>query len=417
MTDPIHFIDGVDLCALAARVPTPFYAYSANAIRLRIDALNAALQGLDTRICFAVKANSNVAVLQLMAKHGIGADIVSAGELRRSLLAGIDARHIVFSGVGKTDAEITEALLAGVWKFNVESRDELFLLQQVAARLATTASAAVRINPDVDAGTHEKISTGKSENKFGVSIAEARDWFARRDALPNVRLDGLHAHIGSQILDLGPFREALQHVADFARELAGSGHRLSTIDVGGGLGVSYRSGHDRPVAVESYGAVLKEIFADFAGTLVLEPGRWLVAEAGVLLTRAIRVKKTAHRSFLVVDAAMNDLQRPAMYDAWHEIVPLHGQPRQQACYDVVGPVCETSDTFGLDRVMPACESGDLLMITGAGAYGASMSSTYNSRPLTPEIMLDRGRHAVVRRRQSFEEMIVGECLPQEWLTA
>ncbi|MBF6025016.1 diaminopimelate decarboxylase [Lysobacter niastensis] len=417
MTVSHHFFDGVDLQALAAQMPTPFYAYSASAIRQRIAALQDTLEGLDARICYAVKANSNTAVLQLMARHGVGADIVSAGELRRSLRAGIEASRIVFSGVGKTEAEIVEALQAGVWKFNVESRDELFLLQQVAGRLGVTAHAAVRINPDVDAGTHEKISTGKQENKFGVSIEEAREWFSLREALPDVRLNGLHAHIGSQILSLEPFRRAMQCMADFARELAAAGHRLRTIDVGGGLGVTYRTGHDRPIAVESYGAVLKEVFTDFPGTLILEPGRWLVAEAGVLLTRAIRVKAAANRTFLVVDAAMNDLLRPAMYEAWHEIVPLHGKQMREVRYDVVGPVCESSDTFGVDRLMPECEAGDLLMITNAGAYGASMSSTYNSRPLTPEVLLDRGRHAVIRRRQTFEEMIAGECMAEAWETA
>lgn len=342
-------LDEVNLRELADRIPTPFYAYSASAIRHRIETLSCALRGMDVRLCYAVKANSNLAVLQLMAERGVGADIVSAGELRRSLRAGIPAGRIVFSGVGKTEDEIAEALNAGIWKFNVESRDELSLLQFVAGRMGAIAAAAVRINPDVDAGTHAKISTGMSQNKFGVSVDEARGWFSQAAAFPNVRLDGLHAHIGSQILQLAPFRKAMRHVADFARELEAAGHRLASIDVGGGLGVSYRRGHDLPVAVEDYGAVLREMFAGFAGTLVLEPGRWLVAEAGVLLTRAIRMKETPGRTFLVVDAGMNDLLRPAMYDAWHEIVPLHGRVRDEVCYDVVGPVCESSDTFGVDR--------------------------------------------------------------------
>ena len=417
MTEPTHFIDGVDVVALATRVPTPFYAYSAGAIGQRIATLRGALQGLDTRICYAVKANSNLAVLQLMAQQGVGADIVSAGELRRALHAGIPAQLIVFSGVGKTGEEIDVALAAGIWKFNLESFDELQLLQKIARRRGSVAHAAVRVNPDVDAGTHEKISTGKAQNKFGVGIGEAREWFARSAEFPDVRLDGLHAHIGSQILSLEPFRQAMQRVAEFGRELQMVGKRLTSIDVGGGLGVCYRHGHDRPVDVADYARVLRETFAGFDGTLVLEPGRWLVAEAGVLLTRAIRVKPGTGRTFLVVDAAMNDLQRPAMYDAWHEIVPLHAQAREPARYDVVGPVCESSDTFGIDRVMPACEAGDLLMISHAGAYGASMSSTYNSRPLAAEVQLDRGRHSVVRRRESFDEMIAGESLATEWLTA
>ncbi|MFC3552152.1 diaminopimelate decarboxylase [Lysobacter cavernae] len=409
--------DGVDLQALARQVDTPFYAYSASAIRQRIGALQSAMQGLDTRLCFAVKANSNLAVLQLMAQCGTGADIVSIGEFRRALRAGIPADRMVFSGVGKTHDEIAETLMAGVWKFNVESYDELQLLQRIASEQSITAHAAVRINPDVDAGTHEKISTGKSENKFGVSIDEARTWFAGHADFPNVRLDGLHAHIGSQILSVAPFRLALQRVAAFWRELVAAGHNLASIDVGGGLGVCYRSGVDQPVPTEDYAAVIRAAFADFDGVLVLEPGRWLVAEAGVLMTRVIRVKPGAGRQFLVVDAAMNDLQRPALYDAWHEIVPLHDEVRPTTCYDVVGPVCETGDTFAVDRAMPACVSGDLLMIAGVGAYGASMASTYNSRPLTAEVLLDNGRYAVVRRRQSFEEMVAGEQLPHAWHTA
>lgn len=417
MMDSTRFIDDVDVVALAARVPTPFYAYSAGAIRQRITSLRGALQGLDARICYAVKANSNLAVLQLMAQQGIGADIVSAGEMHRALHAGIPAEHIVFSGVGKTADEMAQALMTGVWRFNVESRDELRTLQAVAAERNMVALAAVRINPDVDAGTHAKISTGKAENKFGVTMEEARDWFAQSDGFPNVRLDGLHVHIGSQILKLQPFRLAMQQVAAFAAELVASGHPIASIDVGGGLGVRYRHGHDEPLCVNEYAAMLRATFADFGGTLVLEPGRYLVAEAGVLITRVVRIKTGSSREFLVADAAMNDLQRPALYDAWHEIIPLHDRGGGDVLYDVVGPVCETGDTFAVQRSMPRCQPGDLLLIANAGAYGSSMSSNYNSRPLVAEIMLDRGRHAVVRRRQSFEEMIAGESRAEEWLTA
>lgn len=414
MTQTMHHFDGVDLHALATQLPTPFYAYSANAIRQRIAGLQAAFDGLDHRICYAVKANSNVAILQLMAQHDVGADIVSLGELQRSLRAGIPAERIVFSGVGKTGDEIDAALEAGVWRFNVESRHELQLLQQVAGRRGVCARAAVRVNPDVDALTHEKISTGKSENKFGVSIDEARTWFAAAADMSNVRLDGLHAHIGSQILSLEPFREALRRVEAFRRELAAAGHAITSVDIGGGLGVSYRSGHDRPVPVADYAALVRDVFAGFQGTLVLEPGRYLVAEAGVLLTRVIRVKPGIDRQFLVVDAAMNDLLRPSLYEAWHDIVPLQHEAREAARYDVVGPVCETGDTFARDRAMSRCEAGDLLSIGGAGAYGASMSSTYNSRPLTAEVLLDDGRYAVIRRRQTIAEMMAGEQLPQVW---
>lgn len=417
MTEVSPRLDGVDLHALAEQVDTPCYVYSATAIRERVQGLQAALRGLDARICYAVKANSNLAVLQLMAGQSVGADIVSVGELRRALRAGIPAANIVFSGVGKTADEIAEALRVGVWRFNVESHDELQTLQRVAAGQGVLARASVRINPDVDAGTHAKISTGKSENKFGVSIAESRRWFAESAQYPDIRLDGLHAHIGSQILRLAPFRLALQRVAEFAHELAEHGHALSCIDVGGGLGVRYREDQEPPLAADEYATMLRETFAGFSGTLILEPGRYLVAEAGLLLTRAIRVKPGQQRDFLIVDAAMNDLQRPALYDAWHDILPLHGRGAEAVAYDVVGPVCETGDTFAVQRRMPACRAGDLIAIAGAGAYGAAMASTYNSRPLPAEVLLDRGRYAVVRRRQDFDAMIADERPAQEWLTA
>src|SRR5690242_12266846 len=349
--------DGVDLQALASRLGTPLYAYSANAIRHRIDGLKTALDGLDATICYAVKANGNHAILQLMADAGLGADIVSAGELRRALDAGIPAARIVFSGVGKTDEEIAAALEAGIARFNVESLDELHAIERVAAARNTIANAAVRINPDVDALTHAKISTGRAENKFGVSIAEARRWFAERRQLAHVRLDGLHVHIGSQILDLKPFRLALHRVAAFWRELVQAGHPIASIDVGGGLGVRYRAGHDQPVTAADYAGVIREALAGFDGRLLLEPGRYLVAEAGVLLTRVLRIKEGTECSFLVLDAAMNDLQRPSLYDAWHDIVPVAPEPRPPATYDVVGPVCETGDTFARARILPACEIG------------------------------------------------------------
>ncbi|MGS1015172.1 diaminopimelate decarboxylase [Rhodanobacter sp. UC4450_H17] len=411
-----RWLDGVDLQRLAERIPTPFHAYSASAIHQRIDALKTALADLDATICFAVKANPNLAILQLMAQAGVGADIVSVGELRRALNAGMPAERIVFSGVGKSADEIAGALNVGIMRFNVESLDELHTLQRVANAQEVTARAAVRINPDVDAQTHAKISTGKSENKFGVSIDEARRWFAQRKSFDHVQLDGLHVHIGSQILSLDPFRLALQRVAAFWRELEQAGHPLNSIDVGGGLGVCYRAGVDRPVAAADYAGVIREALAGFRGRLLLEPGRYLVAEAGVLLTRVIRVKPGIERTFLVLDAAMNDLQRPSLYDAWHDIVPVADEPRPMTTYDIVGPVCETGDTFARARELPECAAGDLLLIKATGAYGTSMASTYNSRPLAAEVLLQRGRYAVVRRRQHFEEMIAGEQPARNWET-
>ena len=410
-------LDGVDLHALAERVGTPCHAYSATAIRQRIGALQGALRGLDALVCYAIKANSNVAILQLVAEAGFGADIVSGGELQRSLRAGIPAGRIVFSGVGKSADEIGEALAAGIARFNVESEDELHLLQDLAAAKNMTAHASARVNPDVDALTHAKISTGKSENKFGVGIEEAREWFAASARLTHVRLDGLHVHIGSQMLTLEPIRLALQRVAAFWRELVAAGHTINSIDVGGGLGVCYRADRDRPMAIEDYVDIIRGALAGFDGRILLEPGRWLVAEAGVLLTRVIRIKQGRQRQFLVLDAAMTDLIRPSLYDAWHEIVPVTHKERPLQTYDIVGPVCESGDTFARDRELPQCEPGDLLMIKATGAYGASMAFNFNSRPLAAEVLLDRGRYAVVRRRQSFEEMIAGEQPARDWESA
>lgn len=407
-------LDGVDLEALAQHVGTPFHAYSASAIQQRIDALHAALQGLNAQVCYAVKANTNRAILQCMAESGVGADIVSVGELQRSLRAGIPAERIVFSGVGKSADEISAALAAGIARFNVESKDELHLLERLALAQNVIARASVRINPDVDARTHDKISTGKSENKFGVGIDEARHWFATGTLLSHVRLDGLHVHIGSQMLSLDPIRLALQRVAAFWCELAAAGHTINCIDVGGGLGVCYRAGQDQPVAAHDYVDVIRQALIGFGGCIMLEPGRWLVAEAGVLLTRVIRIKQGRQRRFLVLDTAMNDLLRPSLYDAWHDIVPVNGKPRPLQVYDIVGPVCETGDTFARDREMPQCEAGDLLMIKATGAYGASMASTYNSRPLAAEVLLDHGRYAVVRRHQTLEDMIAGEQPAGNW---
>jgi diaminopimelate decarboxylase len=409
-----HRLDGVNLQVLAERIGTPLHVYSAAAIRQRIGELQTALLGLDTLICYAVKANANLAVLELMAAAGLGADIVSGGELQRSLRAGIPADRIVFSGVAKSADEIGAALAAGICRFNVESRDELDSLQRLVAARNVIARASVRVNPDVDALTHAKISTGKSENKFGVGIDEAREWFASSVQLTHVRLDGLHVHIGSQMLSLDPIRLALQRVAAFWRELASAGHAISSIDVGGGLGVRYRDDHDQRVSVKDYAELIRKALVGFDGRILLEPGRWLVAEAGVLLTRVLRIKQGRQRRFLVVDAAMTELLRPSLYDAWHEIMPLSRRQGPPQTYDVVGPVCETSDTFARDRELPPCEPGDLLMIKTTGAYGAAMASNYNSRPLAAEVLLDGGRYAVVRRRQTFEEMIAGEQPARDW---
>lgn len=408
---------GVDLHALAEREGTPLYVYSAGAIRTRLRELRAALSGLDAGICYAVKANGNGAVLRLIGEEGAGADIVSGGELERALRAGIGAGDIVFSGVGKTDVEIDTALAAGIGRFNVESRAELDALQRIAAARGCTAVAAVRINPDVDAQTHVKISTGRAENKFGVAIAEARSWFTAKAHWPDVRLDGLHMHIGSQLLSLEPVREALQRMAAFWKELQAAGHAIVSIDVGGGLGVRYREGEQAPDAAD-YAALIREALQGFTGRILVEPGRWLVAEAGILLSRVLRVKQGEARSFLVLDAGMNDLLRPSLYEAWHDIVRVGDDgSAPRATYDVVGPVCETGDTFAVGRELPRCDAGDLVAILGAGAYGASMASTYNSRPLAAEVLVDNGRYALVRRRQDFDAMVADERPADDWRVA
>ena len=416
--DTLQHCEGVNLARLAQCEGTPLYVYSTDAILSRLTALQEALQGMDAGICYAVKANSNGAVLRLLGEMGAGADIVSGGELRRALQAGIPAERIVFSGVGKSAEEINQGLDAGVARFNLESRAELDLLQAIACSRAVVAHASVRINPDVDAMTHAKISTGKSENKFGVSTDEARKWFGKQARWPAVRLDGLHMHIGSQILNVEPMRQALQRIAALWRELEAAGHAIASIDVGGGLGVRYREG-ERAISADAYVAEIRAALQGFNGRILLEPGRWLLAEAGLLLSRVLLEKHGEARRFLVIDAAMNDLLRPSLYDAWHDIVRVgrDADARPQVTYDVVGPVCETGDTFAVGRDLTRCDAGDLVAILGAGAYGASMASSYNSRPLAAEVLVDGDRYAVVRRRQTFDEMIAGEQPATDWRQA
>lgn len=410
----VNGFEQLNLASLAEREGTPLYVYSKPMLQQRLQALQQALSGLNAGIRYAVKANGNAAVLRLLAEAGAGADIVSGGELERALRAGIPAHAIVFSGVGKSDAEIARALEVGIGRFNIESRAELDAIQAIAAARGCRAVASVRVNPDVDAQTHAKISTGKAENKFGVSIAEARSWFDTKAQWPDVQLDGLHMHIGSQLLSLAPVREAVQRMAALWKSLQAAGHAIASIDVGGGLGVRYRDGEQAPLA-EDYAAIIRDALHDFTGTILVEPGRWLVAETGILLSRVLLEKQGQARRFLVLDAAMNDLLRPSLYDAWHDIVRIgDNAEREQIAYDVVGPVCETGDTFATMRMLPRCEAGDLIAILGAGAYGASMASTYNSRPLAAEVMVDGASYAVIRKRQSFDAMIADECPADSW---
>ena len=408
--------EDVSIARLAAEVGTPFYVYSTATITRHYKVLAEAFAGTGALLCYAMKANSNQAVLATLARLGAGMDVVSEGELRRARAAGVPADKIIFAGVGKTRAEMAYALEQGILGFNVESEPELEALSEVAAARGVTARVALRVNPDVDARTHAKISTGKSENKFGIPYLDAARLYAEARRLPGIRAAGIHMHIGSQITDLAPFRAAFRLMRDLVVELRREGHEISHLDLGGGLGVPYRAGEPDPPHPAEYAAVVKAALGDLGVSLVLEPGRMIVGNAGVLVGRVIYVKQGADRVFTIVDAAMNDLIRPTLYDAHHEIVPVseaRGRmpPVKQ---DVVGPVCETGDYLALGRSMAPLEPGDLFAVMTAGAYGAVMASTYNSRPLVPEVLVDGDRHAVVRARPSHQDLIDLDTLPQ-WL--
>ncbi|HVH73370.1 MAG TPA: diaminopimelate decarboxylase [Stellaceae bacterium] len=404
--------EGLPVADIAQEVDTPFYLYSAAALAARYRRFAAAFDGR-ALVCYAVKANSNQAVLSLFARLGAGADVVSEGELRRALAAGIRPERIVFSGVGKTRAEMAAAIEAQVHQINVESVPELHQLSEVAGALGCTAPVAIRINPDIDARTHPKITTGKRENKFGIALDEIVRAYRLAAELPGIEPIGLAVHIGSQLVDLAPYRRAFERVAGLVRQLRAGGLSVARVDLGGGLGIRYCA--EQPPSPEQYAALARSIFASLEVALAVEPGRALVGEAGLLVARVILVKEGAARRFIVVDAAMNDLLRPALYDAWHEIMPIRQSDKAVSSpADVVGPVCETGDTFGTDRNLPPLAEGDLLAFATAGAYGAVMSSAYNSRLPVPEVLVAGARLAVVRARPSYEELIALDHVP-DWL--
>jgi diaminopimelate decarboxylase len=412
--DGALFAEDVDLAAVAVQVGTPAYVYSTAALVANYRAYVDALAGLPIAVCFAAKANSNLAVLRTLVQQGAGIDVVSTGEMKRALAAGCPPDRIVFSGIGKTVEDLEAALLAGIHQINVESLQELELLSQVAVRLRRDAMVAFRVNPDVDAKTHTKISTGRKGDKFGIELEDAPVAYERARALPGVRPVGIAAHIGSQLLDLSPYRDAYRRLAELVRELRAAGHVVDRLDLGGGIGISYKG--DPAPALADYARIVRETVGDLGCQLMCEPGRSICGDAGVLLSRVLFIKPGRTRNFVILDAAMNDLVRPAMYDAWHGIVPLR-QPAEGAAeaeFDVVGPVCESSDTFAKARSLPPLAAGDLVAFTGAGAYGAVMASTYNTRPLVPEVLVDKDRFAIVRKRPTFEEMVAGESLPP-WL--
>jgi len=400
-------LEGVALDTLAERFGTPLYVYSRAALESAYRAYTEAFAATPHLICYAVKANSSLAILNLFARLGAGFDIVSGGELARVLAAGGDAGKVVFSGVGKTAAEMRAALEAGILCFNVESESELHRLDRVAGELGKVAPVSFRVNPDVDPKTHPYISTGLKENKFGVAIAEAPRLYRLAAGLPHLRIAGIDCHIGSQLTDLSPLADAADRVLALVDALAAEGITLDHIDLGGGVGIRYRD--ETPPDLAAYGRVLAQKFAGRREKLVLEPGRSLVGNAGLLLTRVEYLKPGEDRNFAIVDAAMNDLMRPALYEAYHDIVPVQLRNAPAKRYDVVGPVCETGDFIGFARDL-AIEEGDLLAILSAGAYGMSMASNYNSRPRAAEILVDKNEINLVRERESIESMMAGERL-------
>ncbi|PIE13741.1 MAG: diaminopimelate decarboxylase [Rhodobacterales bacterium] len=408
--------EGVSVPEIAAHVGTPFYLYSAATLRRHFRLFDDALAGTDHLVCYAMKANSNQAVLKLMADLGAGMDVVSGGEYARAKAAGVPGERIVYSGVGKTRAEMQAALAGGIRQFNVESEPELATLNQVALSMGLTAPIALRINPDVDAKTHEKISTGKSENKFGIPISRASQVYAEAARMKGIEVVGIDVHIGSQITDLAPYRAAYQKVAELTKTLRDQGHNIRRLDLGGGLGIPYERSNTAPPLPIEYGQMIKEILGDLGCEIEIEPGRLIAGNAGILVTEVIYLKQGEDRQFLIVDAAMNDLIRPAMYEAHHDIIPVqepHAGAAQQH-YDIVGTVCESGDTFAKARNLPQQSAGDLIAFRSAGAYGAVMASEYNSRPLIPEVLVDGAQFAVIRARPSLEDLINRDIIP-EWL--
>ena len=401
---------------IVASVGAPFYVYSTATLTRHFKLFDDALAGMDHLVCYAMKAASNQAILQTLAKLGAGMDVVSGGEYARARAAGVPGERIVFSGVGKTRDEMRLALTGGIRQFNVESEPEMAVLSAVATELGVKAPITIRVNPDVDAKTHAKIATGKSENKFGIPISRAREVYAQAAALPGIDVIGIDVHIGSQLTQLEPFELAYKMVAELTETLRVDGHNIRRLDLGGGLGIPYTRSNEAPPLPTDYGAMVKRVLGHLNCEIEIEPGRLIAGNAGILVSQVIYVKEGEDRKFLILDAAMNDLIRPAMYDAHHDIEPVI-EPQagaERATYDVVGPVCESGDTFAKGREMTQMTAGDLVAFRSAGAYGAVMSSEYNTRPLIPEVMVNGSEFAVIRSRPSFDEIINRDTIP-EWL--
>lgn len=410
------YAEDVPVADVAAAVGTPFYLYSTATLTRHYQLFDEALNGMDHMVCYAMKAASNQAILKTLADLGAGMDVVSGGEYARAKAAGVPGDRIVFSGVGKTRAEIRAALEGGIRQFNVESEPELLVISEVATSLGKTAPITVRVNPDVDAKTHAKIATGKSENKFGIPISKARSVYAEAAALPGIDVIGIDVHIGSQLTDLEPYELAYRKVADLTEQLRADGHDIRRLDLGGGLGIPYTRSNEAPPLPSDYGALIKRTVGHLGCEIEIEPGRLIAGNAGLLVSRVIYVKQGEGRQFLILDGAMNDLIRPAMYDAHHDIIPVVEPTAgvEQQAYDIVGPVCESGDTFAKNRMMPPLAAGDLVAFRSAGAYGAVMASEYNTRPLVPEVLAKGDQFAVIRKRPDFDEIINRDTIPP-WL--
>ncbi|MEM7631256.1 MAG: diaminopimelate decarboxylase [Pseudomonadota bacterium] len=408
--------EDVPLPEIAAAVGTPFYVYSTATLLRHFTLFDEALEGTEHLVCYAMKAASNQAILKTLAQAGAGMDVVSGGEYARAKAAGVPGEKIVFSGVGKTADEIHMALTGGIRQFNVESEPEMEVLNRVAGAVGVIAPITIRVNPDVDAKTHAKIATGKSENKFGIPIARAREVYALAGAMENLDVIGIDVHIGSQLTELGPFELAYQKVAELTETLRGDGHNIRRLDLGGGLGIPYTRSNEAPPLPREFGALIKRTVGHLGCEIEIEPGRLIAGNAGLMVSQTIYVKSGEGRDFLILDGAMNDLIRPAMYEAYHDIIPVTepAPGTEQAPIDIVGPVCESGDTFAKQRMMPPVAAGELVAFRSAGAYGAVMSSEYNTRPLIPEVLVKGDQYAVIRPRPTFDEIINRDTIP-EWL--
>ncbi|MEJ2626812.1 MAG: diaminopimelate decarboxylase [Pseudolabrys sp.] len=414
--DGVLCAEAVPLDQIAAQVGTPFYCYSTATLTRHYQVFAGAFAGIDALICYAMKANSNQAVIKTLGLLGAGADVVSGGELKRARAAGIPPDRIVFSGIGKTAAELSLALDEGILCINVESEPELDLLSAIAAGKGRTAPVSIRVNPDVDAKTHHKIATGKAENKFGIPISRAREAYAHAAKLKGIKVAGVDMHIGSQITDLEPFRNAFTLLAEFVRDLRADGHTISHVDLGGGLGIPYHDSNEPPPLPDAYAEIVKTTMRDIGCRLIFEPGRLMVGNAGILVSQVIYVKHGDAKNFVIVDAAMNDLIRPTLYDAYHDLKPVKEPSSAAGRFraDVVGPVCESGDYLAHDREMPEPKTGDLMAVMTAGAYGAVQAGTYNTRALVPEVLVNGAEWAVVRPRVEAEQLIALDRLP-DWL--